>query len=641
MDAKWASHSVGASSARPDIVELVVDNGAVTEIRDGLPPVAIPLNGFVAVTRKKEDGSHPFGAAFKPGARASFRVTLSPTLDDAVMHVEGASILVRDGKIPSSFSYVPKDLESRNPRTMIGVSRDGSELIMAVVDGRQSSSIGLDTAESAEFMLSIGAHNALNLDGGGSTTMVARSPGEFDVSAVNSFSDASMRRVINGIGVFTDAPQASIRSIIVEAAEYNVFVGTNRQFSVKAADRFGNPVEVDPSDVVWSVSGFRGAIKNGLLKPRTAGDGFVSARIGRATAKVAVKSLSGPAELALSKTSLSLGAGEAYTFAVTGRDGMGFSARINPADISWAATGGIGTIDKGVFMRSGDGAAAGYVTAALADARAYCAVQAAPADAGGAGAGAAGTGASSAAGGGAAPAPAVELPAATRIKDAAAVRADYAPAAGAVRMGVLGEAGNPATGAEKAANAAFLSLAGGSELELGALVGYGNHGGAGGGAQGGAAGGAQGKTVATNSDFAARESVGGNRDVKLLQLSTVGNGIRAAGIYQWGSLLDELENFDGKELFIVMQQSPSTFNDKLEAALFKERLAHYAKTKGYGVWVFYSGEADAVWLEDGVRYFSCAGARAPGVDADTGAGARYLRVVCQNGAVTYSYEPLV
>ncbi|MDR1439479.1 MAG: phosphodiester glycosidase family protein [Clostridiales bacterium] len=625
MDRKWASRSIGASSARPDIVELVVDNGAVAEIRDGMPPVAIPANGFVAVTRKKEDGSHPFGDAFRPGSPASFQTGLAPTLDNAVMHIEGASILVKDGKIPASFSYVPKDLAPRNPRTMIGVSQDGGQLIMAVVDGRQSSSIGLDTLESAEFMLSLGAYSALNLDGGGSTTMVARSPGEFGLSAVNSYSDASMRPVINGIGVFTDAPKASIRSIYIEAGEYSVFVGTNRQFAVKAADRYGNPVEVDPASVVWSVSGFRGAIKGGLLQPRTAGDGFVSAKIGRATAEIAVKSLPSPAELVLSKTSLELGAGESFTFAATGRDSMGFSARINPADISWAVSGdGIGAIKDGVFTRSGDGAASGYVTAALGDARAYCAVPAAPA-------------ASGAAGAGAAAPPAVELPAATRIKDSAAGRADWAPAAGSFRFGVLGEAGDPATGAEKAASAAFAKLLG-KELEMGAYVGSGSH--------KAAAAAPAGTAFATGSEFEALPGIGGSGGdggsggAKLLRLSTAGNGIRAAGIYQWGNLLDELENFRGKALFIVMQQAPATFSDKLEAALFKERLASCSQANGYSAWVFYSGASDSVWLEDGVRYFSCAGAKAPGVDAETGAGARYLRVAYKDGAVTYSYEPL-
>ena len=46
--------------------------------------------------------------------------------------------------------------------------------VFRAVDGRQTASIGLTLKEMAQFMQSIGAYNAINMDGGGSTTMVAR-----------------------------------------------------------------------------------------------------------------------------------------------------------------------------------------------------------------------------------------------------------------------------------------------------------------------------------------------------------------------------------------------------------------------------------------------------------------------------------
>jgi hypothetical protein len=617
LDRKWASHSVGASEKRPDIVELVVEDGKVRELRDAMPSVTIPANGFVAISRRKEDGSNPFGDAFRPGAPASFQAKLDPAPEGAVMHIEGASVLVKDGAIPGSFSYEPKDLTGRNPRTMVGVSKDGGQLIMVTADGRQPSSIGLDTRESAELMQSLGAHDALNLDGGGSTTMVARDVGEFGVELVNSVSDPSMRLVVNGIGVFTSAPKAAARGIVIEAAESNVFVGTNRQFTVKGFDRYGNPVEIDQKSVVWSISGFRGTIRNGLLRPRTAGDGFVSAKLGRATAKIAVKSLSGPAVLSLNQTSLSVGAGGTFTFAVTGRDSMGFSARINPADVAWSVSADFGSVENGAFTRAGG--ASGYITAALADARAYCAVQPLPPD-----------GAPEASGGAGAPLT-VELPKATAIKDSANVSADYVPSDGSFRFGVYGDPGGQDADAEKALGAAFAGAVN-RELDIGVYVGNGSH---------ASSADVKKTAVATGSKFAAYANFGGNPDAKLIQLSSVGNGIRAAGVYQWGSFLEELENFGGKDLFIALQQSPSTFSDKLEAALFKERLAHYSKAKGYRVWVFYGGTADSVWLEDGVRYFSCAGAAsAANSGAASAPGGSYLRVTVQGGAVTYEFAGL-
>lgn len=57
-----------------------------------------------------------------------------------------------------------------NPRTALGVTEDGHYLFV-VSDGRTSESEGLSLYEMAEFMQSLGAVTAYNLDGGGSSTM--------------------------------------------------------------------------------------------------------------------------------------------------------------------------------------------------------------------------------------------------------------------------------------------------------------------------------------------------------------------------------------------------------------------------------------------------------------------------------------
>jgi exopolysaccharide biosynthesis protein len=63
--------------------------------------------------------------------------------------------------------------------------------------------VGLRTKEVAEMMRKLGADDALNLDGGGSSTLVAREPGEQHVTVQNVPSDGSQRRVDNGIGIFS------------------------------------------------------------------------------------------------------------------------------------------------------------------------------------------------------------------------------------------------------------------------------------------------------------------------------------------------------------------------------------------------------------------------------------------------------
>ena len=74
---------------------------------------------------------------------------------------------------------------------------------MVTVDGRQPGySVGVTLAEMGRLMVSLGATDALNLDGGGSTVMAARSPrtGVFDV--VNRPSDGVERRLTQALAVY-------------------------------------------------------------------------------------------------------------------------------------------------------------------------------------------------------------------------------------------------------------------------------------------------------------------------------------------------------------------------------------------------------------------------------------------------------
>jgi hypothetical protein len=81
-----------------------------------------------------------------------------------------------------------------HPRTSAGYSQDGKKVYLLVVDGRQADySVGATTGQIAYIMKALGAHNALNLDGGGSSCMVV----EGEVK--NKPSDGSERAVANGI----------------------------------------------------------------------------------------------------------------------------------------------------------------------------------------------------------------------------------------------------------------------------------------------------------------------------------------------------------------------------------------------------------------------------------------------------------
>jgi len=86
------------------------------------------------------------------------------------------------------------------PRTGAGVSADGRSVYLLTLDGRGGST-GASVAELADLLRSFGAQDAVNLDGGGSST-VAVSEGGSPVTVKNTPSDGTERPVANGIGVF-------------------------------------------------------------------------------------------------------------------------------------------------------------------------------------------------------------------------------------------------------------------------------------------------------------------------------------------------------------------------------------------------------------------------------------------------------
>lgn len=114
------------------------------------------------------------------------------TTDSPGVAISGNVELLRDGDV------VTRDDVEMHPRTAVGIDEDGERLLLLVVDGRQSFSRGYTMLELARMMRSLGAEDALNLDGGGSSTLVARrESGRLGV--LNSPSDGQARLVPNGL----------------------------------------------------------------------------------------------------------------------------------------------------------------------------------------------------------------------------------------------------------------------------------------------------------------------------------------------------------------------------------------------------------------------------------------------------------
>lgn len=93
--------------------------------------------------------------------------------------VGGGPRIIQNGRSVAEFGYFIEGTGAkfgtvRHPRTAVGFSKDSSTLYFVTVDGRRESDSGMSLMELADTMLKLGVYDAVNLDGGGSTTMVIR-----------------------------------------------------------------------------------------------------------------------------------------------------------------------------------------------------------------------------------------------------------------------------------------------------------------------------------------------------------------------------------------------------------------------------------------------------------------------------------
>jgi hypothetical protein len=189
--------------------------GSVISADTSLALTRIPWSGGVLVLgpRAPSPLRGRLLRALRPNSRVEIDVRLTPLHPREV--VGGFPILVRDSmEVPGldsagSATFAP----ARHPRTVVGVASGGRRLFLITIDGRQpGSSVGTTLRESAQLALALGATEAINLDGGGSTTMVVTRQGtdttRFEV--VNKPSDPQGERAVGNALVIarTSAPGA-------------------------------------------------------------------------------------------------------------------------------------------------------------------------------------------------------------------------------------------------------------------------------------------------------------------------------------------------------------------------------------------------------------------------------------------------
>lgn len=195
--------------ARQEGLVLAVNAGFFGSDRGGLDVKGLSMSdGTIVSPLRDHEGRGDPALLFRADGTAA--VTLARPADlagvvDAVAGIGGGerdatpgTLLVDDGVNLGTTARV--EPANRHPRTGAGVTRDGGRLIVAIVDGRQPEwSVGVTLPELADILLDAGAYDAVNLDGGGSTSLYwDDGDGE---ATTNRPSDGRFRPVANHLGI--------------------------------------------------------------------------------------------------------------------------------------------------------------------------------------------------------------------------------------------------------------------------------------------------------------------------------------------------------------------------------------------------------------------------------------------------------
>ena len=150
------------------------------------------------------------------------------------------------------------DASSLHPRTSLGVSQSGDSIIMMVIDGRTPNSAGVRTSMLADVMRYAGAYEALNVDGGGSSTLYTQALG-----VRNNCSDGKERAVGNAIFAVLEAPEddtvaeIQFKDWVMEAPKYGAYTPT-----IYAYNKYGKMINTDLKGFTLSCPAGLGEIIN-------------------------------------------------------------------------------------------------------------------------------------------------------------------------------------------------------------------------------------------------------------------------------------------------------------------------------------------------------------------------------------------
>ncbi len=342
-----------------ELVKFVVENNKITYISKKGETVTVPENGYLIILSGKQyDGVSSY---FCVGQNAEVKINASIDLNSIQTAIGGAGKILSQGQKVTGQGVT---IKGRQPRTALGITQDQSTLILMVVDGR-THSIGATHDEVADLLKEYGAYEAMHLDGGGSSTMVAKTIDDTQVEVKNTVSEGTQRKVMDALGVFNKSAVGEVAHIVVTPSAEKVFAGNPVSFDVIGYDEYYHKIEVPSDEVSFSVTGGEGSFTGKTLTPTTTGNITVSASWRGIAGTATVESMAAAAISAQERISLGK-VGDTATITISGVDKDGFTAPIGGGITYHLSDESLGTISGNVFTAAKEGT--GFIEASMGNA---------------------------------------------------------------------------------------------------------------------------------------------------------------------------------------------------------------------------------------------------------------------------------
>lgn len=277
---------------------------------------------------------------FHKGDTVKIVLNLSSAFPKLEQLVGGNTWLVKNGVANS-------DNGDRHPRTSIGFNLDTSKIFLFSVDGRQAGlSVGMSYKELSDYMIKWGVYQGLNLDGGGSTTMVVRD------AIVNSPSDiGGERSVANSLLLISTAPTETLAHLRIKPKEVFLIKGSSMNFSVAGFDQYYNPVNISSGSLTWNCDSSIGSVtQSGVFT--AANDtltGYIYAEVGDSKDSALVH-LTRVSRIVLEPNPVILQVGQSQQMKATAFDNYNNVIQLPQSNFNWSVLGSLGTITFGGYF---------------------------------------------------------------------------------------------------------------------------------------------------------------------------------------------------------------------------------------------------------------------------------------------------